>query len=124
MLVGASLCSLLSENCFLTVWGKAGIYGNDARHQSILRDVNNTVTTRNYSDDHDAAAFLGEIDTRLSLRLTSSAFVRIGYDLLWIEQLALAPEQFQQDAATPDASTRTDGGVFLRGAYAGFRFAW
>ena len=118
MLVGASLCSLLSENCFLTVGGKAGICGNDARHQSILRDVNNTVTTRNYSDDHDV------VDTRLSPRLTSSAFVRIGYDLLWIERLALAPEQFQQDAATPDASTRTDGGVFLRGAYAGLRFAW
>lgn len=105
--------------------GKAGIYGNAAKQSTFLGDFDNTFIFRNLSVAGGRAAFAGELNFNLEYRLNCAWSIRGGYNLLWIEGVALAPDQL--DFTDTPASSRfldRDGGVFYHGANVGLAARW
>lgn len=103
--------------------GKAGIYFNDAsQRQSILDQLpSNPVSLRDASDSSSDVAFLGEVGISLLYELNPSWTLRAGYSLLWLEGVALAPDQLDFNLVGGD---RVDvaGGVFYHGATVGIEY--
>jgi hypothetical protein len=49
----------------------------------------------------------------------------LGYNLIWIEGVALAPDQLDfTNTTTSGSGIDTDGGVFLHGVNAGLEARW
>jgi hypothetical protein len=68
---------------------------------------------------------VADINLSVVYRLTSVWGLRVGYNLMWIEGLALAPNQW--DFSTADgAGSGLDsaGGIFLNGANLGLEARW
>jgi hypothetical protein len=108
----------------LETLGKAGIYYNDASQHQLLVDQlpSNPITIRDTRDSSSDVAFLGEFGVSLLCEVTPGLTLRGGYNLLWIEGVALAPDQL--DFAFPGGSQGIDiaGGVFYHGASVGLEF--
>jgi hypothetical protein len=109
----------------LEVLGKVGIYGNDASQSQILVDQlpSNPVTFRDTSASGGDVAFLGELGVSLLYDLTPALTLRAGYNLLWLEGVALAPDQL--DLTMTGRSGRfidDNGGVLYHGASLGIEF--
>jgi len=100
---------------------KAGAYGN-AASQNIRR------TADGYSDEalsavRDQAAFLGEAQVVATLAITKQLAFRASYQAVWLEGVALAPEQIAaSDFVAGTATVDTAGGVFYHGAGLGLEY--
>jgi hypothetical protein len=106
--------------------GKAGIYGNDVRQQQdALIDFPGVVVRPARSASGGTTAFVGELNFTGIYQLTPVWGVRGGYNLLWIEGVALAPDQLDF-TNTPDSGTglTSSSGVFLHGASLGLEARW
>lgn len=102
---------------------KAGIYANDAENGvRITQTASLPPMASAASANH--TAFVGEIDLTGLYRLNRNWAIRGGYQLLWIEGVALASDQVavsdpDNGAATLDAS----GSPFYHGAFVGLEFS-
>ena len=112
------------ESLVLNLSGKFGLYENTAKQQSRLNDVNNTVALFNFSNEDSASSFVGDIEASLSLRLSENLSGRLGYQVLWINDVALAPEQFQRNTSATSVSINNDGKILVHGVYAGMEMHW
>lgn len=105
---------------------KAGVYGNSAR-QTTREDYTSVPggQTTLVSAHGTNCAFVGDLSVALGRQITDRLAARIGYTALWIEGVALAPDQL--DNVDPSANLATldhNGGVFLHGAFAGLEYLW
>lgn len=99
---------------------KAGVYNNNTKQRTSLQDLNNTVVLRNFNVSDTETSFVGEINLLARLRLTRSCHIVGGYNFIWIEQLALAPQQLDfTDTPTSGSDLRETPGLFLHGASLG-----
>ncbi len=107
----------------LEALGKAGIYYNDASQRQILVDQlpSNPVQLRDAWDSSSDVAFLGELGLTLLYEVTPALTLRGGYSLLWIEGVALAPDQLDVALVGGDRIDMA-GGVFYHGASLGLEF--
>jgi hypothetical protein len=78
------------------------------------------------SSSDGVVAFVGEVNLSALYRLTDVWNVRAGYNAMWIEGLALAPDQLDFDFATASSGSRlrNGGGMFLHGVSAGLEARW
>jgi hypothetical protein len=127
-LYGAQVGGRVGGECGRLAWtvtGKAGIFGNEARQSNHIDDLNNTFPVRDTLIHDGTAAMVGDLRFVTTYQLTSHWAVRGGYNLIWIENVALAPDQldFNTDA---DAGTAIHdrGGLFLYGANVGLEARW
>jgi hypothetical protein len=114
------------RNCWgVEALGKAGIYYNDASQRQVLIDQlpSNPILFRDAKDTSSDVAFLGELGVSLLYEITPAWTLRGGYNLLWLEGVALAPDQMDF-AFTPTAGQGIDmaGGVFYHGASLGLEY--
>ena len=71
------------------------------------------------------ASFLGEIGLLASYRINPHVALRGGYQILWIEGVALAPRQIPvASLGAGTAAVDTSGGIFFQGASAGLELTW
>jgi hypothetical protein len=104
--------------------GKAGVYGNVIRSSQSIVDFDNTVL-RNTSNDGSQLAFLGEIGLNGNYKFSDCLSVRGGYQVYWIDGLALAPNQLDFSVGPASGTTlNKDGGMFMHGAHAGLMAQW
>jgi hypothetical protein len=107
--------------------GKAGVYGNDgSQSQNNVDELGvNDVVVRNSAASDSTAAFVGELGFSGLARLTCNSSARFGYNVLWIEGLALAPDQLDF-SDTPESGTyvANDGGTFMHGFNFGLEYGW
>ena len=75
----------------LDVFLKAGIYGNDALRQAD--GTVGTVLSGSYHVDRANVAFVGEAGIIAAYDLTCHLSVRGGYQVMWMDGIALAPDQ-------------------------------
>ena len=68
--------------------------------------------------------FVGDINLSAIYRLTDVWGIRAGYNTIWIEGVALAPDQFDFGADGPPTTVAGDGGIFLHGANLGLEARW
>lgn len=98
--------------------GKAGIYGNRT-------DLDGTLTSPGAMAASTSAgawrtSFVGELSLVGTYNLTHYLQFRAGYEVMWLEGMALAPDQ----AILPGGAVNNRGGVFLHGAIVGLELQW
>ena len=94
---------------------KAGIFGNDASNRfSFDRPVLSTITG---GADASDVAFVGEIDINFALHVTQHFALTGGYQLMWVDGVALSSDQaaVALDQVNVDTIT-TNGDLFYHGA--------
>ena len=99
---------------------KGGIYANHA-HQSTFSPLLDTAV----SARHDRACFAGGVGLTLDWRFSRFFAARVGYELLWIQGVALAPNQ-SLVTHLPDGAALLNLGAtsFYQGATANLEFVF
>ncbi len=109
----------------LDLTGKVGLYGNAAEQHNIVGDLNNTLMLRNANADNGQTACVAELGLFGTLQLNRCLLFRAGYELIWLEGLALAPDQLDfTDTASSGTTIDTTGSVFFHGARIGLEARW
>jgi hypothetical protein len=104
---------------------KAGAYVNHAEEStgvSIFKVLRPSSTTTNH------AAFVGEIGLQCKYQVSKGLGLKVGYEALWLEGVALAPGQIRETYTTqPDtvhALGVSSSRVFFHGATAGLAYSF
>jgi hypothetical protein len=92
---------------------RAGVFVNSAEQRSQV--FVNSVLASDIREEEEDVAFVGELNVNFKVKLTRWACARAGYNFLWVEGLALAPEQNFPMALNGFNSLNTHGGLFLHG---------
>lgn len=106
--------------------GFAGIFGNDAQQTQSVTDFPNFALRPSVTDSQGGVAFVGGGNLSGLYSLTKVLNLRAGYNTIWIEGLALAPDQLDFNLATAQAGSQinNNGGLFLHGANVGLEARW
>ena len=120
--------SLSAGNMLLSAGGKAGVYYADMETSFDLdRNYDGTIDAFAEANDADVA-FLGELAFAASYSLTDRLSLRAGYQLLWLEGVAVGTEQVAATEpfnAVGRIGTRVDcGGIFYHGASTGLQYTY
>lgn len=96
--------------------GAAGIYGNDAQQSQTVVDFPD-FPLRNVSSNRSGVAFVGDTNLSGLYRLTNVWNLRAGYNVIWIQGLALAPNQLDFNFASAQGGSQLNngGGMLLHG---------
>jgi hypothetical protein len=84
----------------------------------ILAGLPSGVVATNVSASDDHTAFVGELGFRAMYELSDSVSVGSGYHLIWLEGVALAPDQIPVSSllGTGNAALDTGGSLLFHGA--------
>jgi hypothetical protein len=94
---------------------KAGVYTNHAQQFSECPPLAESAVA-----EVNHAAFLGEIGITGYYRLSDCAALRLGYEMIWLQGVAVAPGQVHvSDIGHGVGFVDTDGAVFYHGLLAG-----
>jgi hypothetical protein len=103
---------------------KAGIYGNTARHRGIIEFPPGNPVFGPVNQRGTHTAFVGEIGLTGVYQLTNHLAVRGGYQLLWVDGVALASEQVAATNFTTNTGINTNGDAFYHGALVSLEASW
>jgi hypothetical protein len=128
-LFGGQIGGRVLENCCgnfsYDLTGKAGVYGNVIRESQNVTDFANFGTVRNTKADGGQVAFIGDVEFNASYQFSQCLSLRGGYQVYWVEGLALAPNQLDfTDTATSGTGLNKTGGLFMHGAHLGLQARW
>ncbi len=105
----------------IDAYTKLGLYGNQAYGRFGFYNG----TTSTVSTTQDQAAFLGETGLFGTFHVNDCITLRAGYSLLWIEGIAIIPQQSNTFSGGPGAnSLDAHSGVFLQGFTLGGEVRW
>ena len=132
--VGGDLWLNLMPGVQIGVEGKSGIYGNHAEVESLIV-ANSVPGVREFLQD-GKTAFVGEITASAVYRVSYAFAIRGSYNFLYVDNVALAPENFNtRDFTNALGSNRTftlnrfpflnaDGEVGYQGYSVGLEWTW
>lgn len=109
---GEEIMTPLFGSATLTVSGKVGLYANDIEQNSSI--VNNGVFLVNTQSTDTNLAFVGELNVFTNIKVTDMLSIRGGYNLMWIDGVALAPEQYTFEPFQQSV-VNENGSLFLHG---------
>jgi len=107
-------------------WGlklKLGLFGNAARQRSQLVTTPDNAVERDRSAHSGQLAVVGETGLNGTYRIRPNMYLKAGYDVIWIQGIALAPTQATFDPAGPESIDAHDFTVMM-GATFGFEMYW
>jgi hypothetical protein len=106
----------------VSAWGKAGVYHNSA--DQLTNVFIPAVGTVGDQDDNTAVSL--DIALTATRQLNDWLALRLGYQFLWIDGVALAPDQLlgTNDVTVPIAVLENDSDVFFHGAFVGLEASW
>jgi hypothetical protein len=102
---------------------KVGALADWAKQDTFLGDQNNTRVLRDYDATQWHATFLADCFASVAYQCTSYLNVHLGYQMIYLTGLALAPEQIDKDA---DAHKRIylKGEALIYGLFGGLTFGF
>jgi len=107
-------------------WAKGGLYGNSAQSNYAFGFPAIPNANIDASTSRGQLAFAGDLGVAASYSLTDHIALRAGYQLLWIDGVALASDQF--NVSVPPNSNgpviNSTSGVFYHGALLGLEASW
>lgn len=109
----------------INIVGKAGVFGNsDDGGLTSFQPVGTPI--RVVTGQGTTTSFVGNLDCTASYALTSHISIRGGYELLWLTNLALAPDAASRSLTNPFVlSTVSDSDhLFYQGANVAVDFVW
>lgn len=106
--------------------GKAGLYGNDSSGGIFEYQGANRTFIGSFEGVDTTAAFVGELDFTAKYQLTCHTSIHGGYELLWLNDVALAGNAASRSLLNPSLLRTVDNGqnLFYSGATAGIDFNW
>lgn len=108
-----------------SVTGKAGIYGNDASQRTFVGDFDNSTIFRDSLTSQTEVAFVGDLVFNVSYALTDIWSIRGGYNLMWVDGVALAPSQLDfTNTPTSGTNLTSNDTLFFHGAHVGLEARW
>jgi hypothetical protein len=112
------------ENRFgFEISAKTGVFGVRAEMADDTNIPNRGGFSIHGSGSHPT--WIGEIGLTATYRVTDYIKIRAGYQVMWLEGVALAPAQVDAIVRSAAASTiDMRGGVFLHGAVIGIDYRW
>ncbi|MCE9526989.1 MAG: hypothetical protein K8R36_13140 [Planctomycetales bacterium] len=105
-------------------WVKAGIYYDLIRHRSAIELPPGTPVFTPVNQRDNNTAFLGEIGLVGVYQLTDTLALRAGYQLLWLDGVALASDQVGTTNFVTGTGADIHGDVFFHGALLGVEATW
>jgi len=124
--VGAGWNWSSGERFSLELFSKVGVFGNIQRMTQTLSDLNNTLPRLRARDGTTHTGFVGEVGFNAQYRVTEWLTLNGGYRFLWLDGLALAPNQLDfTDVSSPDRTISDSGSSFkLYGPHFGAEVRW
>jgi hypothetical protein len=128
-LIGGQVGNRVRRSCGRWSWegvGKVGLFGNAAeQHSDPIVDFPNFVVRPGRTESTGNLAFVGDFNLTAIYQINNVWGARLGYNLIWIEGVALAPDQLDfTNTTTSGSGISTDGGIFLHGLNAGVEARW
>ncbi len=111
--------------------GKAGVYGNHGKQNTrVFGSTTGAGTSADLSETstNNDIAVVGEANVIFIYRINPNCTIRAGYSALYLDGVALAPDNF--NTSNPFNTARTvqelddDGHVFYHGGFMGFEWMW
>ncbi len=106
---------------------KAGIFGNRAKQRTTINAQTLTLPVEE-SADRDVVSFLAEANLVANWRINQHLTARGGYMLVYIDGVALAPENFNSEppfvAGARTVFLNDNGDIFYHGFTAGLEWMW
>lgn len=126
--VGGEYTRCVSSNVNVTLHGNVGLYGNSADTRTAGSFLNPPFFAPDERQAfHAQVAFTSQLGGRASIQLTERLAARIGYQVMWLQGVALAPNQSVESDwifLNGPAGISTRGQVFMRGALTGLEYVW
>ena len=104
--------------------GFGGIFGNSAQQTQSVTDFPNFPLRPTASSSRGGVAFVGGGNVSGLYGLSNAWNLRAGYTVLWIDGVALAPDQLNFNFAAPASGQLHNGGMFLHGVTVGMDGRW
>ncbi|HMO14819.1 MAG TPA: BBP7 family outer membrane beta-barrel protein [Pirellulaceae bacterium] len=122
----------ISDRLRLVMGPKFGVFNNRIYHRQSIYDqaYNYAVVSpgeyHNVAVRDDRLAFIGELDLGLLLQVSQRCRLNVGYRIIGISGVALAPNQIPRNFVDTCEVCRINsvGNLFLHGAYAGLDFCF
>lgn len=111
----------VADRAGASVAGKVGLFGNAAAQDGTYST--GLVTLPAYGST-SVAAMVAELELMSTMRLTSNLTFRAGYRLLWVDGVALAPEQVPATEFVFGTGINATGDSLYHGAVAGLEYQW
>jgi hypothetical protein len=127
--IGALFEFYVENRWWVNVEMKAAIMDDQAQQSTTYVNVdNNGVSTQYVSSRHeDHTAFAGDLALTFVYRWSPHFSTRLGYQALWLQNVALAPDNFNADiniVKLGPAQLNHDAGTVYHGPFAGLEFGW
>ncbi|RIK73402.1 MAG: hypothetical protein DCC68_24995 [Planctomycetota bacterium] len=123
-----------TERFLLSTVLKAGLFDNFSEQTTtdVGGAISDNVPPYLLTASTNQSSFVGEVGLMGTYRLAESVLLRVGYDLMWVSDVALASEQvvvneFQRFPATTDGAIRgidAGGSLFYHGVRLGVELTW
>ena len=120
--LGADWYAPVTKRFWFDFGGKAGIFLNSAT--SSASGFGPPLPPLHASAHADQTAFVGELALTAVYQVTPHFFLRGGYRVMWLEGVALAPDQLAATGFNNLPTINTGAGLLLHGALAGFELRW
>jgi hypothetical protein len=127
--IGGNVIYRASERWWINFDGKAGVFGNAARQNTVYAFTNSQgVTTTTVGEAQEGTtAFVGDIKVESCFQLFPRLTVVAGYNAIGVDGLALGASNLQQDInllTLGPADVNHNGTVIYHGPHAGLVWAW
>ena len=120
---GNLLLSRQGSRLLANIESKAGVFGNTV-HGGIIEYAPGPIG--GFLGNDTTTSFVGEINLTGGYRLSDHVVLRTGYQLLWIENVALASDAASRSLTNPSLllTVSDDAGLFYHGATGGIDIVW
>jgi hypothetical protein len=112
------------RQCWINLEIKGAICANRALQETAGVNV---VTPIGNRDSRDATSFVGDLDLELVWQITPRLITRVGYQAIWLTDIAMAARNFGQPASileNGDAYIETGGHPVYHGPHLGLEYTW
>lgn len=120
--LGSNWTPMITDCLGLDIGGKAGIFG--AHTEMDASAAFPGLAGASAAASSTRTSFIGEFGIVGTYNVTRFLKLRAGYQVMWIEGLALAPEQIGNVNFGGSTAVSNRGGVFLHGAVVGLEYRW
>ena len=127
--LGADLWLCIMPGLNIGTEAKVGLYGNHAAQRTTISTLAQPEPHEEYVTE-DSPAFLGDANATLLWRINQQWTFRAGYMFLWMDEVALATDNFNANTpilggvTTRPAHIDNSSYVFYHGGSVGFEYLW
>ena len=126
--IGALFEFYVENRWWVNVEMKAALMNNRARQITDYQNViNGTVGAASFSRQEDHTSFAGDLVLTFVYRWSPHVTTRLGYQALWLQDLALAPDNFSTNieiVRQGPAQLNHNAGTVYHGPFAGIALGW